>query len=513
MKIINLKNLIFCLIAISLMISCEKDKNLGNPAEEATILSSITIGQTAYNSDSTTIYLLKGQELQLNCTLAPSEGVTFPDIIWSSSDETVVAVSENGKLTAGNVGSAIVRITPAIGFGPAAATPALTVNVVDHYVYMNSVSITGAPASTDSIAVGENVQLSATYTTDSGDPATFVRYKWSSSNTAVATVDNNGLVTGTGQGTVTITATADDDNPGQQPSATTTIGVKTIIPIETFDIPDDPELGMLGYGETYQIKFNVTPANATVSSIVWASDNPAAVSVSNKGVLTVNVMDGASAIITATAGNIVKNINVAVAQGRLCYSFANSFAPWTVTTAGAAWSSTDGTKTTIQMTNPGTDTSTKHRGDINLATNGSGVIVTMNLSTYRYLAVKVRVPTVLVAGTNSNGCFKLEMWDYPNQVRTIGPAYWGSSTSTTDNNVYTILDGDAITPDSPNVLYFDLQGKWSSGNPTSWTTPFSIVQFKFTVADYPATASWLYDIYWVRTFKTLDELTAFASSN
>jgi len=513
MKIINFKNLIVSLIVTSVMISCDKDKNLGNLGEETTIISSITIAPTTFNSDSSTIYLLKGQELPLNCTVSPAEGVTFPDITWSSSDETVVTVSETGKLTAVNIGTAIVRVTPSIGFGPTAATPALTVNVVDHYVYMNSVSITGAPASTDSIAVGENVQLNATYTTDSGDPATFVRYTWSSSNTSIATVDNNGFVTGTGQGTAVITAKADDDNPGQQPSASVTIGVMKIIPIETFDIPDDPELGMLGYGETYQIKFNVTPANATVSSIVWASDNPAAVSVSNKGNLSVNALDGASAIITATAGDIVKKINVAVAQGRLCYSFANSFSPWTVTTAGAAWYSTDGTKTTIQMTNPGTDTSTKHRGDINLAANGSGVIVVMNLSTYRYLAVKVRVPTVLVAGSNSNGCFKLEMWDYPNQTRTIGPAYWGSSTSTTDNNVYTIFGGDAITPDSPNVLYFDLQGKWSSGNPTSWTTPFNIVQFKFTVADYPVDASWLYDIYWVRTFKTLDELSAFASAN
>lgn len=512
MKIINLKTFIVSLIATLLLISCNNDKNFGSPANEATIISSITIEQTAYNSDPSTIYLLKGQVLQLNWAVDPSDGVTFPDITWSSSDETVVAVSETGKLTAGSVGSAIVRITPSIGFGPAAATPALTVNVVDKYVYMNSVSITGAPANTDSIAVGENVQLSATYTTASGDPATFVRYKWSSSDLSIATVNNDGLVTGTGQGTAVITATADDDNPGQQPSASVTIGVKKLIPIETFDIPDDPELGMLGYGETYQIKFNVTPADATVSSIIWASDNPAAVSVSNRGVLTVNALDGVSAIITATAGNIVKNINVAVAQGRLCYSFANSFAPWTVTTAGAAWYSTDGTKTTIQMTNPGVDTSTKHRGDINLVTNGSGIILTMNLSTYRYLAVKVRVPTVLVAGTNSNGCFKLEMWDYPNQVRTIGPAYWGSSTSTTDNNVYTIFGGDAITPDSPNVLYFDLQGKWSSGNPTSWTTPFSIVQFKFTVADYPVAASWLYDIYWVRTFKTVDELSAFVDS-
>jgi uncharacterized protein YjdB len=502
----KIKNIIIACIAIFAMISCDKDKDFGSPAEEAIAISTINIEATDFDADAETICLLKGQELQLNYAISPAENVTFPDIKWNSSDESVVSVSETGKIAAVNAGTAIVRITPAIGFGPAAATPSKTVRVLDHYVYMNSVSITGGTS--EQIAVGENLQLGATYTTESGEDATFVRYKWTSDNLQVATVDeNSGLVTGTGPGSATITATADDQNPGQRPSASTTVGVKQTVPIETFEIPNDPELERLGYGQEYQIKFNVTPADATVSSIFWESDNPDAISVSNSGKLTVNTMDGAMAVITATAGTIVRKVNVAVAQGRLCYSFADKFTPWTVTTADAAVESSDGIKTTIQMSNP-TNEGSKHRGDINLVTSGSNVLMTVHPNVYRYLAVKIKFPTVLVAGSNSNGCIKLEMFDNP---RTIGPVYTGS-TASNQNNVYDILGGGEISTTEPNVLYFDLlETKWS-GEFTTGANPYNLVQFKFVIADYPVAGPWTYDIYWVRTFKTLEELTAYVSA-
>lgn len=510
MRIDNLKYLIVVFITC-LVASCDKEKDLGTPAEEAIIISSIIVAETPYNADATTIYLLRNQELQLDAAISPAiEDITFPEVTWTSSNESVVKVSETGKLSAASTGTAIVRVTPAIGFGPTAATPSITVVVLDHYVYMNSVNITNAPAPSDSIDVGETIELKATFTTESGDPATFIRYKWTSSNPEVATVDENGVLTGVGEGSTIITCQADDQNPGEQPTTSVEIRVKTIIPIETLEIINDAELGMLGYGQEYQIRFNVTPADATLSAIKWESDNEAAVSVSATGKLRVNAMDGAMAVITATAGDIVKKVNVAVAQGRLWYSFADRFTPWTVTTSGAAVHSSDGTKTTIQMSNPSNEGSAKHRGDINLVTNGSGNLMTINLSTYRYLAVKIRVPSQLIKGNNSQGTIKLEMFDNP---RTIGPVYRGLTPgSTNENNQFEILGADQISTTEPNVLYFDMQGVYAV-TPASWTTPFNLVQFKFVIADYPVAVDWLYDIYWVRTFKTLEELTAFVSSN
>lgn len=510
MKINKLIYFIASFVAILTIASCEKEKDFGNVGEEAITISSITVAETPYNADAGTICLLTNQELQLNTTVLPAEGITFPELTWTSSDESVVKVSETGKLTAVKIGTAIVRVTPSIGFGPTAATPSLTVRVLNQYVYMNNVSITGVPELTDSIEVGNPWELTASYTTESGEPATFIRYKWTSSNPDVATVDENGVVTGVSKGSTVITCRADDQNPAQQPSTSAEIRVKTVIPIETLELINDNELTMLGYGQEYQIKFNVTPADATVSTIKWESDNEAAISVSRTGKLTVNNLDGAMAVITATAGNIVRKLNVAVAQGRLCYAFADKFTPWTITTAGAAVQSSDGTKTTIQMSNPTNTGTAKHRADINLVTNGGGKLMTVNLSTYRYLAVKVRFPSVLVKGNNSNGTIKLEMFDNP---RTIGPVYCGTTPgSTNQNNQFAIFGSSEISTIEPNVLYFDLQGAYSGVNPTTWSVPFNLVQFKFVIADFPVAADWKYDIYWVRTFKTIEEMTAFVSS-
>jgi len=319
------------------------------------------------------------------------------------------------------------------------------------------------------------------------------------------------LVTGVGEGSTTITCTADDQNPNPPAAVTvsTPIKIRQIIPIETLELVNETELAALGYGQEYQIKFNVTPSNATVSSIIWTSDNAAAISVSNTGKLTVNAMSGAMATITATAGNISRTLNVAVAQGKLAYSFANKFTPWTVTTAGAVVQSSDGVKTTIAMSNPTNEGSSKHRGDINLVTSGSGTTMTVAPNVYRYLAVKIQLPTAIIAGSNSVGCIKLEMFDDP---RTIGPVYRKPG-SGSDNNQYAIFGGDVITPTAPNVLIFDLFDCSWSGGFTTGTNAYNLVQFKFVIADYPVAESWLYDIYWVRSFKTMDELTSFVSSD
>lgn len=508
----NIKNLLYIYAAFLLVFtvaSCEKDKYMGESAEEAITISSIIINETPFHADTETICLLTNQELDLVIDVEPKENVTYPEINWSSSDESVVKVSENGKLTAQSVGTSILRVTPAIGFGPTAATPSLTIKVLDKYVYMSGLVITNAPQENDSIDVGASYQLDVDYTTELGELATFERYKWTSSNPEIAIVDENGVVTGVEQGSAIITCQADDQNPGQQPTASATIKVKKIIPIETFELIDDPELGMLGYGQEHQIRFSVTPVDATVSAIKWESDNETDISVSRTGKIVVNSMNGANAVITATAGNIVKKINVAVAQGRLSYSFANTFEPWTVTTTGAMVHSSDGVKTTIQMTNPSNEGSAKHRGDINLVTNGSNKLMTINLSTYRYLAMKIRVPSKLISGTNSQGTIKLEMFDNP---RTIGPVYRGTSPgSTNENNQFVILGSDEVSIVEPSVLYFDMQGEYAV-KPSTWNNPFNLVQFKFVIADYPVAADWNYDIYWVRTFKTLEELITFVNS-
>ena len=56
--------------------------------------------------------------------------------------------------------------------------------------------------------VGDTVDLSARVLDDEGEEVTGTTVRWSSSNTAVATVSSSGVMTAVGEGTVTLTATA-----------------------------------------------------------------------------------------------------------------------------------------------------------------------------------------------------------------------------------------------------------------------------------------------------------------
>nr|WP_320038018.1 Ig-like domain-containing protein [uncultured Bacteroides sp.] len=495
----NIKYILGILFTASLsMISCVDDKDLGSVMTESFPISSITISSTDYDTEGDTICMLKNQTLRLTWITKP-DNVTDPNVAWTSTYDSIAKVTNNESKnatvsTGNNLGITTLMVTPEIGFGSSASTPAKIIKVVDHFTYINSLSITNVP--TKDIAIGDNYKLATSCIPSN---ATFKRYKWISSDPTVATVDNNGTVTGISIGKVTITATANDLNPETPASISAQVSVKKVIPIVGMELVTEDEMSQLGYGEYYQIQYKLTPADATSSLMTWASDNVSIASVDENGLVHVNSLTNGSAVITATYKNISKSVTLTVAEGRLWYSFANSLAPWAV--GNSATYTSNGIKTIVQMGKSGT----KYRGDLSLVTNGSGKNLTITPNTYRYLAIKIRPSSKLVAGTNSAGTIKLELYDNP---QTIG--YNNLGTVSSANNSYSILNGSSISVTDPNVIYYDLKAKYDKVNPTDWSK-FNLVQFKFVIADYldPATN---YDIYWIRTFKTLDELNTYVNN-
>lgn len=474
--------------------SCDDDKDLGGKMDEMITVSTITLNETQYDAGNKTICLLKNKELQLSWSIAP-ENATDANVQWTSSDESIVAVTREGKVvTKDKAGKAIITLTPEIGFGPEATIVTRTVEVMDEYTYMSAINITNVPA--EEIAAGDEYQL-----TVSSEPATttFKRYKWTSSNPEVATVDEKtGLVTGISKGDATIIVTADDfsSNPV---SASCEIGVKIVTPITGMTFTEDAELNQLGYGQEYQIKYTLEPVDATASLLTWTSDNPEVISVDKTGKLSIKTMTNGSATITASYGPVVQSKTVTVAEGRFCYSFDNSVGPWTLENGATATS--DGEKTVVQM---GFDKG-KYRGDLVLVKNNSGKTVIITPATYRYVALKIKPLSVLQSGNNSAGCVKFEIYDNP---LTIGYNYLGGKGSA--NNSFSILNRTQVSTTEPNILYFDLMSNFDNKNPEV-RTKFDLVQLKFVIADYLAPAV-SYDLYWVRTFKTLEDLQAFVDS-
>ena len=120
---------------------------------------------------------------------------SIPNFVYSTGDETVATVNDNGKLFAvAEIGDTTLTVKET------RSNVSKTVNL--HVGYeVDTVSVSAASST---VTVGYSTQLSVS-TDPSGVPASFVSY--SSSDESVATVSDTGVVTATGQGTVEITAT------------------------------------------------------------------------------------------------------------------------------------------------------------------------------------------------------------------------------------------------------------------------------------------------------------------
>jgi uncharacterized protein YjdB len=155
-----------------------------------------------------------GNPVQLTATLTDANGsaVTNNSVAWSSSDTSIATVSQTG-LAAPNPSvtvPSIATITAASGGKSGTA-----MIIVDP----RALSVVVAP-DTASVSVGATLQLMATSEDAMGDPEIAVTIIWASSNAAIATVSNTGLVTGIKSGTVSIFAT---DVFGRRGTATITV--------------------------------------------------------------------------------------------------------------------------------------------------------------------------------------------------------------------------------------------------------------------------------------------------
>ena len=148
-----------------------------------------------------TVQLEKRQSLTLVPALAP-EGCA-PYVTWKSSDTSVAEVSAEGVVSANDKGT--VTITVCNANGEAAAS-------VDIEVIPPKPTSVSIDSWYDYVYVGNTRTLSVDL--EPYDAET--NLTWSSSNTGVATVDQDGVVTGISAGTAVITVTTDNGLSAKQ---------------------------------------------------------------------------------------------------------------------------------------------------------------------------------------------------------------------------------------------------------------------------------------------------------
>lgn len=187
-------SLIALLLLGMIFTGCRKEEHEPQtPGQEDPVqeqLESITL-------DVTALALTVGEEYTFTVTTEPAdiEGLTLS---WSSSDESIVSV-EDGTVTAVAEGTADITVS---GGDNVSATCKVTVSPEEE-VEIEAESITLSTASADML-IGESMTLTATVLPENTTDKTVT---WSSSESSIAGVDDNGTVTAVSAGTAVITAT------------------------------------------------------------------------------------------------------------------------------------------------------------------------------------------------------------------------------------------------------------------------------------------------------------------
>ena len=253
-------------------------------ANSQVIVNPILVEGITLNLDEA--YMIEGESVQLTATVKP-DNATDKSVTWSSSDESVATVDATGLVKSIKVGSATITATTADGSN-LSANCLVTVNPIP------AESITLNLSKTDMIE-GESMQLTATV---SPDNATDKSVAWISSDEAVATVNENGIVTAVAAGSATITA-----KTANGLGATCTVTVKAKV-IDVASITLNVDKAELVEGTTTQLTATVTPDNATDQSVTWSSSDESVAKVDANGL--VKGITVGPATITATTANGLK---------------------------------------------------------------------------------------------------------------------------------------------------------------------------------------------------------------
>ena len=275
-------------VALSLDVTTLIDQNLENVgysvSNDASSLK-VVVPSTGISLDQKSLTLAKGAEATLNAALTPADADST--ITWSSSNEDVATVDDEGNVTAVDRGTAVITAT-ANGHS---ASCNVTVNVP-----LNGITISGDKTT---IKKGQTAQLTVAY--DPADTTDDKTVTWSSSDETVASVDANGLVTALKDGKTTITAKVGDKSADYE----ITVQEVKLTGIEI------KESTTIHKGEKETLEITYTPADTTDSrTAIWSSSDTEVAAVDGNG--TVTAVAPGSAVITAKVGNFEAKCTVTV---------------------------------------------------------------------------------------------------------------------------------------------------------------------------------------------------------
>jgi len=292
-------------------------------------------------------------------TGAPIDGAT---VTWSSSDAGVVSVSTEGQATAVSSGTATITATS----GSASGTTTLSVVQEPDSIAVSEEEIL-------LVEIGATEQLEVTLLDAGGAPIEDAEITWSSSDEAVATVSEDGVVTAVGSGTATVTAESGDH------SATVEVQVQPATSIQM----DPADLSLTSIGATGTVTATLRDAEgAEIPGIplTWSSSDEDVVTVDADG--TVEAIGVGTATISAGIGSIEGTTTVTVSQqadaieltpAEVTLVTAGATAQLTAVVTDAGGTEIEGAVVTWTSSDPDVAT-VDAEGEVTAVANGTAVI-------------------------------------------------------------------------------------------------------------------------------------------
>ncbi len=157
-----------------------------------TVSNKVDIPAEKVTLDKTSVTLKKGGTHKLVVTVTPEDS-TDKTILFQSSNDNVATVSNDGVITATGGGTATITVK----VGAKTATCKVTVNVPQ-----TGIKAYGSTSRT--VEMGKTLKLAVVKVP--ADTSDNYKTSWTSSDTKIATVDVNGVVTPVSEGVVKITA-------------------------------------------------------------------------------------------------------------------------------------------------------------------------------------------------------------------------------------------------------------------------------------------------------------------
>lgn len=224
---------------------------------------------------------------------ASGTALTGRTTTWSSSNSSVATVSATGLVSGLSAGTSVISAASE------GVTGSATVTVTP--IPVASVQVTLASGS---IVAGSTTTASTTLRDAAGNALTGRVVTWASTNTAVATVTNAGLISGLTAGSTAITATSE----GIAGSALLTVAPPPVATVAVTSVWTTLTVG--GWTQVRATPRDAAGATLSNRTVTWSTSNAAIATVSQTGVVT-SVSPG-SAVITAESEGKSSSVTMVV---------------------------------------------------------------------------------------------------------------------------------------------------------------------------------------------------------